>query len=187
MIAYLQGAILKKLDRQIILDTGKIGYLVTIASPLFEELEVGDQTELFIYTHVRENEISLYGMKSTEEYGFFKALISISGIGPKSAMEILTVPLESMKGAILNEDAAAISKIPGIGRKTAERIILELKGKVEVGTREYAGLGGHIDEDALEALVGLGYQKGHIGKVLKGAPEELKKTEDIIKYFLQNA
>ncbi|MBU1992132.1 MAG: Holliday junction branch migration protein RuvA [Patescibacteria group bacterium] len=187
MIAYLQGQVLRKLNRQIILDTGKIGYLVNVPTPLLEEIEENDNLELFIHTNVREDDLSLYGVKTVEEYYFLKDLISISGIGPRLAMDILAVPIESMKGAILNEDTNAISKIPGIGKKTAERIVLELKGKVGTGEREYKGLGKDVDEDAVEALVSLGYQKGHIQKVISKMPEDIKGTEEIIKHFLTNA
>jgi holliday junction DNA helicase RuvA len=186
MIAYLQGQILKKLDKSIILDTGKVGYLVNITPPLLQEIEVNDPIELFIYTNVREDDLSLYGMKTVEEYEFFKNLISISGVGPKLAMDILAVPIESMKGAILNEDAVSISKIPGIGKKTSERIIIELKDKVSLGEREYKGLGPNVDEDAVEALANLGYQKNMIQKIVSKMPEEIKETEEIIKYFLKN-
>lgn len=186
MIAYLQGQVLKKLDKQIILDTGKVGYLVNVGAPLLQEIEENDNLELFIYTKVREDDLSLFGMKTIEEYEFFKSLLTIPGVGPKLAMDILAVPIESMKGAILNEDTNAISKIPGIGKKTAERIVVELKGKVEIGGRTYQGLGPKVDEDAEEALANLGYQKGLIQKVISRMPKEIKETEEIIKYFLKN-
>lgn len=187
MIAYLQGQIIKKLEKQIIVDTGKVGYLVTIPLPLLQEVEENDNIELFVYTNVRDDDISLYGMRTVEEYEFFKDLISVHGIGPKLATDILAVPIDKMKGAILNEDTEAIKKIPGIGKKTAERIVMELKGKVDTGEREYKGLGSKVNDEAMEALANLGYQRGLIQKVLARMPEELKETEEIIRYFLKNA
>ena len=189
MIAYLNGTILKKLEKAIILDTGKIGYLVNLPGTFLAELEKNDTLELYIYTNVLEDDLSLYGFRTSEELDFFKNLIGISGIGPRIGLEILTIPLSTLRGAIANEDTNSLSKIPGIGKKTAERIILEMKNKITISDdeREYKGLGPEIDEDAVNALVNFGYQKHQIVKALKNMPEEIKGAEEIIKYFLQNA
>lgn len=189
MIAYLSGKIIAKFEKATILDTGKIGYLVNLNTAALEKLENGQETELYIHTNVREDDISLFGFQSLDELNFFKKLINIPGIGPKTAMEILNVPLDKLKAAIFHEDVAALTKIPGIGKKSAERIVLEMKNKVsmeDLVDREYQGLGKKIDNDAMEALMKLGYDRYTITKTFKDLPKEISTSEEIIKFFLQH-
>jgi Holliday junction DNA helicase RuvA len=187
MIAYLQGEILQKNKQSVILLTGQIGYEVFVSKPLLEQLEKGQKQEFFIYTKVREDEISLFGFGSTEEMDFFKDLISVNGIGPKIALEILSNNIDQTKNAILQENAAFLSKIPGIGKKTAERIIVELKNKVQPNTLSEPPNDLETRfEEVVEALGNLGYQRGEIFKVLKSIPENISSTEEIITFFLKN-
>lgn len=189
MIAFLSGEILKKLEKSIIISNVSIGYEVKVATALFEQVKEKDLLELFIHTHVREAEISLYGFQNTQELKLFRKLINVSGIGPRSAMDFLSIPQDKLKAAIIQEDAEFITQIPGIGKKTAQRVILELKNKLDIedSNIELERLHRKIDEDAATALKGLGYQNYHIKKVLKELPKEIQSTEEIIKYFLQNA
>lgn len=189
MIAYLSGKIIKKTDKGVILDTGNVGYFVHLSKTVLTELEKESTIELFIHSHIREDAFDLYGFDTYEELGFFKQLLNINGIGPKVAMEILSVPPEKSKAAIINEDDKFLCKIPGIGPKIAKRIVLELKGKITTDQpdRPYHGLDEKIDDEAFDALTKLGYQPQQIRKILNNLPSDIKKTEQIITYFLKNA
>ena len=187
MIAYLQGKILQKNKQSIILLTGQIGYEVFVSKLRIEELAKGKNIELFIYTKVREDEITLFGFETIEQIDFFKDLISVNGIGPKIALEILSNNIDQTKNAIMLENTAFLSKIPGIGKKTAERIIVELKNKVQPG--ELSALPEDLEtkfEEVLGALSNLGYQRGEIFKILKNLPKEITSSEEIITYFLKH-
>ena len=121
---------------------------------------------------------------------FFKTLLNVNGIGPKLALEILSQNPEKVKAALLSGDLLYLTKIPGIGKKTAERLVVELKGKIDWAdidiSRTHAQLERTVGEDAINALMGLGYQKFEIIRVLKEMPEKIAKVEDIITYFLRN-
>ncbi|MBI2634347.1 Holliday junction branch migration protein RuvA [Candidatus Peregrinibacteria bacterium] len=184
MIAHLRGKILKKTERGIILETNSIGYFVHLAAPILEELKDEQDATFFIHTNVREDTLDLYGFKTFEELAFFKQLINISGIGPKTALEILAVSESKIKEAIMNEDMEFIRKIHGIGPKTAKRIILELKGTIAKESHEHKGLG--MENDVIEALLKLGYPRAEILRALKTVPQEMKEPEEIIRYFLKN-
>jgi len=189
MIAYLQGQILKKLDKNIIVQTGQIGYLIQVSTLVLDQMKEKEEVELFIYTKVREDDISLYGFKKMSELEFFKAVLSVNGIGPKSALEILSFDIEKTKAAILQDNLAYLSKIPGIGKKTAERIVLDLKSKIIPEDLNSLGESNNIEKDfenAIGALTNLGYQRFEVMKVLKNLPKEIKESEDIVTYFLQN-
>lgn len=193
MIAFLKGTLLKKLDRGIILDTGSIGYHVHLPTRILSDLSDDKEIHLFIHSNIREDAFDLYGFTHHDELDFFRQLISISGIGPKVASEILNSPIDKVKNAILSEDFKMLSQIPGIGPKTAKRVILELKGKVIPGNldRAVGGLEIHhepdINEEAIDALLRLGYNKPQILKTLDRLPAELTKAEEIITYFLKHA
>ena len=189
MIAYLSGEILKKLDKAIILKTGEIGYLVNISENLVNELQEKEKIELFTYTHVREDALTIFGFKNLNELEFFKKLISISGIGPKTAQDILSLPVNKLKNAILNEDPTLICTVPKIGKRLADRIILELKNKVFIDDedRERGGFKNKVPEEVYPALEKLGYTKKQIDQNLKEIPEDINTSEKIIKFFLQNA
>ncbi|MFC1599753.1 Holliday junction branch migration protein RuvA [Patescibacteria group bacterium] len=188
MIAYLTGTIQKKLPTAIILNAGEIGYLVSVTQTFLAEHEADDAIELYIHTAVREDDISLYGFASYEELETFKLLISVSGVGPKSGLEILNNPISSIKFAISKGDVDLIVKTKGIGKKTAERIVIDLKEKIGATDKpENYETPSDINEDAIGALINLGYRKHQIVQKLKKMPSEIKEPEDIIKYFLQNA
>jgi len=188
MIAYLSGKIIKKTDKGIIIDTGNIGYLVSISKTIISDINESDNISLFIHSHIREDAFDLYRFESFENLEFFKQLISINGVGPKVAMEIISADTDKIKMAIANEDDKFLCKIPGIGGKTAKRIVLELKGKINLDTldRPYQRIDEKIDDESYEALAKLGYQPQQIRKVLNNLPSDIKDTEQIITYFLKN-
>jgi Holliday junction DNA helicase RuvA len=188
MIAFLKGTVKKITPKNIILVTQDTGYLVNIPIPLLEKLEEGGLVELFIYTKVKEDDISLFGFETYSELEFFRLLLGVSGIGGKIALDLLSQDLEKVKIAILTGNAEFLGKIPGIGKKTAERIIVELKNKIEVDSSRDRPLilGKELNEDAVSALINLGYQKYEIRKVLDSLPDELVEPEEIVSYFLRN-
>ena len=164
MIAHLRGKLIARHPNQAIVETAGIGYDITISVPTFSELPpAGGEVSLHIHTHVREDQIALYGFLRFEEKQLFEKLITVSGIGPKLAITILSgMAAEEMVNAIRGNDIARLTKIPGIGRKTAERMVLELRDKLPpVGTDQVHVVPSlsAVQEDVLSALLNLGYQR----------------------------
>jgi holliday junction DNA helicase RuvA len=164
MIAHLHGRLLSKHPNEAIVEAGGVGYDVTISVPTFSDLpEVGGEVALHIHTHVREDALALYGFLRISEKQLFEKLISVSGIGPKLAITILSgMPADEMAGAIRGNDVAKLTRIPGIGKKTAERMVLELRDKLpKEAFGEVAVLPSisPVEEDVLSALMNLGYQR----------------------------
>jgi holliday junction DNA helicase RuvA len=164
MIAHLRGTLLAKHPNQAIVETAGVGYDVTISVPTFSELpSLGSEVALYVHTHVREDVIALYGFLRDSEKLLFEKLITVSGIGPKLAITILSgMAADEMVGAIRGNDVARLTRIPGIGKKTAERMVLELRDKLPVpGAAVATALPalGPIEEDVLSALINLGYQR----------------------------
>jgi holliday junction DNA helicase RuvA len=171
MIAHLRGKLLTKHPNQAIVETGGVGYDVTISIPTFSDLpEISGEVALHIHTHVREDIIALYGFLRSSEKTLFEKLITVSGIGPKLAITILSgMAADEMVGAIRGNDIARLTRIPGIGKKTAERMVLELRDKLtveKVGEIPAAPAMSPIEEDVLSALVNLGYQRPAAEKAL---------------------
>jgi len=174
MIARLRGRILEKSPNQVIVDVQGVGYEVTIPVSAFSSLpEKGQPVQLHIHTHVREDALSLYGFLRLAEKQLFEKLLTVSGIGPKLAITILSgMPADEMVGAIRGGDLARLTRIPGIGKKTAERMVLELRDKLPtaVGAPEMsAALTSPVEEDVISALVNLGYQRAAADKALLAA------------------
>src|SRR5690349_22470667 len=133
MIAHLRGKLIARHPNQAIVETGGVGYDVTISVPTFSDLPpLGSEVALHIHTHVREDQLALYGFLRAEEKQLFEKLITVSGIGPKLAITILSgMQAEAMVAAIKGNNVALLTRIPGIGKKTAERMVLELRDKLE--------------------------------------------------------
>ncbi|NMC72909.1 MAG: Holliday junction branch migration protein RuvA [Geobacteraceae bacterium] len=195
MIALLTGKIAHKSPEYIILDVNGVGYRVQIPFSTYYELpETGAQISLAIYTHVKEDAISLYGFRTPAEKNFFQLLISVSGIGPKMGKDILSnVQVDELAAAITRGDLARLSAVPGIGKKTAERMVLELRDKVlkmeiapAAADGESAAPATGIEEDVASALVNLGYKEAVVKKTLSEmriAPDA--SMEDVLKQALK--
>jgi holliday junction DNA helicase RuvA len=171
MIAHLHGKLIARHPNQVIVDAMGVGYDVTISVPTFSELPpAGGEVSLHIHTHVREDQIALYGFIRPEEKHLFEKLISVSGIGPKLAITILSgMPTSDMTSAIRGNDVARLTKIPGIGRKTAERMVLELRDKLPPAGTDQVHVTpslSAVQEDVLSALMNLGYQRASAEKAL---------------------
>ncbi len=180
MIAHLRGKLLAKHPNQAILETAGVGYDVTITIPTFSDLPgPGSEVALHIHTHVREDQIALYGFLKPAEKTLFEKLITVSGIGPKLAITILSgMPADEMVGAIRGNDIARLTRIPGIGKKTAERMILELRDKLPPAGIEAPAIPPitAIEEDVLSALTNLGYQRPTAERALASAMKNEKNN-----------
>ena len=179
MIAHLRGKLLSKHPNQAVLEAGGVGYDVVISVPTFTELpEVGGEVALHIHTHVREDALSLYGFLRADEKRLFERLIAVSGIGPKLAITCLSgMPTGQMVAAIRGNDAALLTRIPGIGRKTAERMVLELRDKLDAFTATPSTPAATpVEEDVLSALMNLGYARPTAERALAAAARNGKSS-----------
>jgi len=172
MIAHLRGRLLFKHPNQAVIETAGVGYDVTISIPTFSELPAaGSEVALHIHTHVREDALALYGFLRIEEKQLFEKLITVSGIGPKLAITILSgMPTPDMVGAIRANDHARLTKIPGVGKKTAERMCVELHDKLDsFGATAQVSKVSAVEEDVISALTNLGYQRALAEKAVERA------------------
>jgi Holliday junction DNA helicase RuvA len=182
MIAHLRGRLLSKSPNQAVVECGGVGYDVTISVATFTSLPVeGAESSLHVHTHVREDQIALFGFAETQEKRLFERLIGVSGIGPKLAITVLSgISSERLVGAIRTNDLGMLTKIPGIGKKTAERIVLELKDKLDDLASVFVGVAGGsagvrlggAGDDALSALTNLGYARPLAQKAVEGVLEK---------------
>jgi holliday junction DNA helicase RuvA len=172
MIAHLRGKLISKHPNQAIVEAAGVGYDVTITVPTFSDLStLGSEVALHIHTHVREDAIALFGFLRPDEKQLFEKLITVSGIGPKLAITILSgMATGDMVGAIRANDHARLTRIPGIGKKTAERMCVELRDKLDAfGTPQAAAPVSAIEEDVISALTNLGYQRALAEKCVERA------------------
>ncbi len=177
MIAHLRGKLISRRPNLVIVETGGVGYDVTISVPAFSELPpLGGEVAFHIHTHVREDQLALYGFLRPEEKQVFEKLITVSGIGPKLAITILSgMPVDEMVNSIRGNDVVRLTKIPGVGRKTAERMVLELRDKLPpAGTDQVRVIPSlsATQEDVLSALLNLGYQRLSAEKALSAVAKD---------------
>ena len=194
MIAHLSGKLLSKQPNQVIVDVNGVGYEVHVPLSTFYELgETGSPVQLRIYTHVREDTIALFGFKSANEKLMFEQVTSISGIGPKLGITILSgMPVDELVAAIRQSNLARLTSIPGIGKKTAERLVVELRDKlakvVTVPADEQTAThsASQPQEDVISALVNLGYAKASAEKAVQTVVST-SKTEPAFEELLRTA
>ena len=192
MIAHLRGLLLSKAPNQAVIECAGVGYELAISVTTFSALaNEGAEASLHVHTHVREDQIALFGFAEAQEKRLFEKLLTISGIGPKLAITVLSgISADRLVMAIRGADHAALTKVPGIGKKTAERVVLELKDKLEdiavaqdvAGTVHHYGAAG---DDALSALINLGYPRPAAQKAIDTAierhPELAKDFEGLFR------
>src|SRR5690242_2222426 len=162
MIAHLRGRLIAKHPNQAVVEAAGVGYDVNISVPTFSQIStLGTEVAFHVHTHVREDSIALFGFLRPAEKQLFERLISVSGIGPKLAITILSgMEASAMVGAIRGNDIARLTRIPGIGKKTAERMVLELRDKLAAFAESPTAVAPTgIDEDVISALLNLGYQR----------------------------
>lgn len=192
MIGYLTGKIISKKPTRILLDVNGVGYTVNISISTFEKLpDLSEPTSLFIHTSVKEDAIDLYGFFTPSEKEMFELLISVSGIGPKLAQSLLSgIQIDELKYAIDEGNLSRITAVPGIGRKTAERLLVELRDKINKLTEKFepaeAGAPSSIRSDAIAALVNLGYNLKTAEKIVRDVMNSRTSItiEDVIKEAL---
>lgn len=188
MIGYLNGKIISAKPTKILLDVNGVGYLINISINTFERISEKESASLFIYTSVKEDSITLYGFFIESEKDMFELLISVNGVGPKLALNILSgIQVDELKNAIQSGDSSRIVAIPGIGRKTADRLVLELKTKVENIVEEgSASIPFSVKNEAVGALTTLGYNQKLGEKMVRDilAEEPELSLEEVIKKSL---
>ena len=193
MIGQLEGKLKSKKPTRLLIDVNGVGYIVYISINTFEKLgEEGSHCSIYTYLSVKDDALDLYGFYSESEKEMFQLLISVSGIGPKLALSILSgIQIEDLKDSIREGNVSRITAIPGIGRKTAERLVVELRDKADnvADSAEIKDAGTYsIKKDAISALVSLGYNhkiaEQAVRKILEAAPNST--VEDLIKEALSN-
>ncbi len=184
MIAHLTGKVIYFSDKSIIvLTSGGVGYEIFPAGSLLASVKKDGNFSAEVLMVVRENEISLYGFGDRDEKVLFEKLLGVSGIGPKMALAMVSVPPQIFLKAVDEGDVAFLTKIPGLGKKKAERLIVELRGKIDLSAETVPEKSSPAKEEAMAALESLGYDQVTIKKTLDSAPEGMT-AEQLVRYFL---
>lgn len=197
MYSYLQGKLVTKSPTEIVVDVNGVGYFLNISLSTYEKLDcTGNQVKVFTYLHVREDALILFGFATEAEREMFKLLISVSGIGPKIAQGVLSgMNTDELKTSIQTGNIAALTSVQGIGRKTAERLVVELrdklgKGEIEIFDRTFTTSQLKTRDDAMNALLSLGYNRSiaeqALRQVFKEFPGKDLSVEELIKQTLRH-
>ena len=196
MIAYIKGIVTHRLVEAVYVNVHDVGYRVYVPSSVQSHLQVGEETCLYTYTNVREDAIHLYGFLTIEDYELFLMLISVSGVGPKLGLGILSaISPDQFVGLIISGDTKGLQKLPGIGKKSAERLVLELKDKIEslgiartftpsgtISALVKAPVG--ITEEVVEALMALGYSAQEVQPVVQDVYDGTQEVPELLKQVL---
>jgi Holliday junction DNA helicase RuvA len=188
MISYLKGKIKNKGNGFAIIEINNIGYKVFVASLLYADLTIGQEFEFYIHQQVREDALNLYGFRRMEELELFELLIDISGIGPKSALAIMSIAkVSDIKESIVRGDPALLTKVSGIGKKTADRVVLELREKISKLslTDDKLNRGNLGSSDEIDALMALGYSLSQARDALNGVDAKTKDSGERIRQALK--
>jgi len=185
MIGTLRGTVTQTTDRAVILDVNGVGYLVFASTETLGRLKEGSPAALWTYLAVRENALDLFGFLDRNEKDFFELLLSVPGIGPRSALAILSLaPPEVLRKAILSNNTDYLTKVSGIGRKSAEKIVIELKDKIgKLAEHEHDGL--VQASDVIDALKALGYPQKDVREAVQKLPPDMTDTSEQIKEALK--
>lgn len=191
MIAHLHGNVTRHRPGEVTVDVHGVGYRVQVPLDVWEQLEEGAETTLWISTFVREDRFDLFGFLATHSRTLFEELLNIPGIGPRTALEICGVPRGHIALAVREQDAGPLTDIKGIGKKTAEKLLVELKSLAEKHPSLFAGTDAGepraaLDPDAVAALEALGYDAPTITHALKSLPADLASTEDRVAAALRS-
>ena len=196
MISYIRGELLSIKSDEIIVDVNGVGYGVFVSEHTTSSLpRLGSEVQVYTYLNVREDAMQLFGFLKQEDLEVFKLLLLVNGIGPKAGLSILsTLTPDELRFAVMSGDVKAISKSPGVGKKTAEKLIIELKDKLKIADiapledtfeSSHEITDGNVNE-AIQALVSLGYGQSESYRAVKGIELENKTTEEILKEALRN-
>ncbi len=185
MIGKIKGKVSHKENTWLILDTGSVGYKVFVEKDLHTQAKENEELSLWTYLAVRENSLDLYGFQTTEKLKLFELLISVSGIGPKSALSILDVASpSSLRQAVVSGETSPLTEVAGIGKKNAEKIIIELRGKLKLKEGEILNTA-NSDSEVYEALTSLGYSAKDARDVISKLPNKNENTQNRIKAALK--
>ncbi len=183
MFGHISGKVFDLKPTKAIIKSGGIGFVINSTVSCLAKLKTGEEASFWVHTAVRENSIDLYGFETETELRIFELLLTVSGIGPKSALSILSVAgAESVEKAVASGDTSFLTKISGIGKKTADRIAIELAGKLTSS----GGGGAERDADVYDALRTLGYREKDAQDAVRNLPKEISGTNDRIKHALKN-
>ncbi len=184
MITHIRGTVIDKEERALVVDVQGVGYKAFVTAATLEKARDGAEISLWTHLAVREDAHTLFGFPSKDELGFFELLISISGIGPKTALGILNVSsVTNIRKAVSTGDTSHLTKVSGVGKKIADKIVLELKGKF--GAEEDAGISLRDEVDALEALKALGFGHKEAREALKSVDQSIADTGERVKKALK--
>ncbi|MEA3407709.1 MAG: Holliday junction branch migration protein RuvA [Chloroflexota bacterium] len=181
MIASLSGRVKAIREDALVIEVGGVGFLVNVVANVLESVtRVGQSVELYTYMYVREKRIALYGFLTAEERELFTTLLGVSGVGPSTALAVLsTFSPEVLRGAIAQGDASTLAHIPGIGPKTAQRMLLDLRDKITVSEAWVPGMG-EGDAEVIDALTALGYSVSEARSAVSGIPDEVEALDERI-------
>lgn len=193
MIAHLRGTIGKSMPGEVSIDVAGVGYRLTVPLHTWDALENGSETQLFVSTYVREDRLDLFGFADDATRILFEQLIALQGVGPRMGLELCSVPHTMLLKAVFEEDPAVLTSIKGVGKKTAEKLLLELKSLMERQPHIFSRGGSDAtrdgeasyDQDTIAALSQLGFSPPDIAKVLKGLPKDLTTTEERVTAALR--
>ncbi|KKR32354.1 MAG: Holliday junction DNA helicase, subunit A [Candidatus Falkowbacteria bacterium GW2011_GWF2_39_8] len=188
MISFIRGKILNKRKNFVIVDCHDIGYQVFVNPVVHAELELGQSIEFYTHHHIKEDALDLYGFNNLEELELFELLLSISGVGPRSALGIMAASsVNELKESIARGDSSSLTKVSGIGKKTAERIVLELRDKMDVLTSSEISTSGEnsASSDEIDALISLGYSLQQAREALREVNPLLKNSGERIREALR--
>ena len=185
MYSIISGSIAHLEDNAVVIENHGIGYKVFVTSHALGKLAGEANARLFTHTYVREDALALYGFLDRSDLVMFEMLISVSGIGPKAALGILSIAdAKTVRAAIARQDASILTRVSGVGKKTADRVILELGNKIaKLPAMEEEGV--VTDTDALDALVSMGYSAGEARESLKNIPKDITDVGERVKYALR--
>lgn len=184
MIARLTGKVLEREEKALILDVNGVGYRVATLSNTREKARMGEVLELQIYHQTGQDIEALYGFDSKEQLHYFELLLTVPSVGPKTALGILEVaPPRVLEQAVAEHDITLLTRVSGVGKKTGERILVELKGKVT--PRKAGGVSGVIQQEAMEALVSIGFSPARAREAVRRLPKEIKTVEEAVRAVLK--
>lgn len=185
MIARISGTLVQKGPGHVVIEVSGVGYEVSVPISTYSGLPAeGNTTLLHVFQYVREDTLALYGFRNQQEKGLFAQLLGVSGIGPKVALAILSIAsVHDIKAAIGGGDTAFISSVPGIGKKTAERVVVDLRDKM--GEQSGADESGSSHTDVIEALIGLGYSSKDSRQAVKNAAMHESETDEVLRRALK--
>ncbi|MCF7820757.1 MAG: Holliday junction branch migration protein RuvA [Candidatus Pacebacteria bacterium] len=190
MLALIKGQVILKRPNYLILENQGLGYKIFIAPEVLAELNKGDEASFFVYHNIKEDAEDLYGFNSFEDLEMFEMLISVSGIGPKSGLSLMSLTgTEHLKSSIISGDVSLLTKVSGVGKKTAERVVLELKekiGKLESEIQSPSlGANSRVLSDEIDALMSLGYSLQEAREVLKKVDKDITDSAQRVKEALK--